>query len=118
MIDEKTCHDVVAQTVLISRVVTIYLEFSGPSIKTEQPVVISSSPEITGTVFADRDHIGFGRWSGRLAIGSVLPSLAVDTVECFGCTDPQDSLRILVDCANKGLSRTLRTVEMRNCLEG
>ena len=53
MIDEKTGHDVVAQTVWISRIVTVGLEFSRPPVKTEQPVVISSSPEITGTVFAE-----------------------------------------------------------------
>ena len=33
-----------------------------------------------------------------------MPGLAVDTVECFGRTDPQDSLTILVYCANKGFS--------------
>src|ERR1700720_2535938 len=118
MVDEKTCHDVIAQTVWISRIVTVDLEFSRPSVKTEQPVVISSSPEVSGTVFADRDHIGLGCWSGHPAIGSVVPRLAIDTVECFGRTDPQDSLTILVYCANKGFSRTLRTGEMRNCLEG
>ena len=105
MIDQKTGHDVVAQTVWISRIVTVGLEFSRPPVKTEQPVVIRSNPEIAGTVFVNRDHIGTGCWSGRPVIGSVVPGLAVDTVECFGRTDPQDSLTILVDCADKGFSR-------------
>src|ERR1700692_2368902 len=117
MIDEKTCHDVVAQAVGISRIVTVGLEFSRPPVKTEQPVVISSSPEIAGTVFANRDHIGIDSWFGRPAVGSVVPGLAVDTVECFRRTDPQDPLTILVNRANKGFSRTLRTGEMRNCLK-
>ena len=47
-----------------------------------------------------------------------MPRLAVDSVECFGRTDPQDSLTILVYCANEGLSRSFRTGKMRNCLEG
>ena len=78
MIDKKTCHDVVAQTVWISRIVTVSLEFSRPPVKTEQPMVISASPDIAGTVFADRDHIGTHCWSGRPAIGGVAPGLAVD----------------------------------------
>ncbi len=59
-IDEKTCHDVVAQTVWISRIVKVRLEFSRPPVKTEQPVGISSNPEIAGSVFMNRDHIGTG----------------------------------------------------------
>ena len=50
MIDEKTGHDVVAQTEWISRIVEVRLESCRPSVKTEQPVAISSSPEIAGTV--------------------------------------------------------------------
>ena len=117
MIDEKTCHDVVAKTVWISRIVNVRLELSRPSVKTEQPVVISSSPEIAGMVFANRDHIGTDRWSASPAVRSVVPGLAVDGVECLGRADPHDSLTILVDCANKGLGRTLRTDEMRNSLK-
>ena len=117
MIDKKTRHDVVAQAVWISRIVTVRLEFSRPPVKTEQPMVISPSPDIAGTVFADRDHIGTGCWSGRPAVGSVAPGLAVERIECIERTDPQDSLTILVYCADKGFSCTLRTVEMRNSLK-
>src|ERR1700733_686420 len=117
VIDKKTGHDVVAQTVWISRIVTVGLEFPCAPVKTEQPMVISSSPDIAGRVFANGDHIGTDGWSGGAAVGSVAPGLAVESIECFERTDPQDPLMILVDCANKGFSRTLRTVEMRNCLE-
>jgi hypothetical protein len=116
--DEKACHDVVAQTVWIGRIVEVRMESARPSVKAEQPVVISSSPELAGTDFANRDHIGIGCWSGRPAVESVVPGLAVDRVERSGRTDPQEFLRILVYCANEGFGRTIRTGEMSNSLNG
>ena len=41
-----------------------------------------------------------------------MAGLAVDTVECFGGTHPQDSLTIFVYRADKGFSLTFRTGEM------
>ena len=46
-----------------------------------------------------------------------MAGLAVDTAECFGRTDPQDSLAIFVYRANKRFSATFRTCELRNSLE-
>src|ERR1700733_14984923 len=114
VIDQKTAHDVVAQTVWIRRIVKQRLEFSRALVKTEQPVVISSNPEIAGTVLANREPIGTDCWSVPPAIESVVPVLAVDTVECSGRSDPQDSLTILVDCADKGFRRSIRTGETKN----
>src|SRR5271168_850744 len=103
MVDEQTHDNIVAQTERIGQIVPVLLELSRPPVETEEPVAVRSNPEVAGAILAYLYHIGTGFWSAEPVGGNAL-SLAVDTVKCLRCTDPQNSLTILVNSTHKRIS--------------